>query len=138
MSNKTDDIIKTISDYLVNLENEANNYLPLEELINPIKQSFNSTLEDLKYKAENSDELSDKVFYLTRYTDLIKKLDSIFDARSKRLQQSLMIISKLPNTIDVEDTDMDDRLKQDTEEDFLTPEQANEVIKILHSYKNNK
>ena len=86
------DIIDKLNDYLLDVENLSNEFLPLKDKLNPIKQDINNALEDLKEKSENSEDLADRVFYINRYTDLIKKVESIFDIRSRRLQQAIQTI----------------------------------------------
>lgn len=114
------DIIEQVNQYLLDVEKFSNEFLPLQDTLTPIKEDLNSALNELKEKSQNSTEISDKVFYLNRYTDLVKKVESIFEARSKRLQQSLQTLAKLtPVTGNkpVTDTDNEDN------ETNLTPEQ---------------
>lgn len=132
-----EDIISKINNYLLESEEFANDFLPLKDTLNPIKNDFNNTLQELKNKAENSEDLADRVFYLNRYTDLVKKVESVFDTRSKRLQQTLSMLTKLSpallgaNTDNTENENIDD-LENNNDNKPLTPEQANEILKILN------
>lgn len=125
------DIIDTINKLLLESENFSNEFLPLQDTLNPIKEDLNSTLQELREKAKNSTNTADKVFYLNRYTDLIKKVESIFEARGKRLQQTLQTLSKLsPSVTTNEVKNATDNVNNDND---LTPEQCNEILKILRS-----
>lgn len=124
------DIIEQVNQYLLDVEKFSNEFLPLQDTLTPIKEDLNSALNELKEKSQNSTEISDKVFYLNRYTDLVKKVESIFEARSKRLQQSLQTLAKLtPVTGNkpVTDTDNEDN------ETNLTPEQYAKIFAILNN-----
>lgn len=106
------------------------NFYLLQDTLTPIKEDLNSALNELKEKSQNSTEISDKVFYLNRYTDLVKKVESIFEARSKRLQQSLQTLAKLtPVTGNKPVTDTDD----ENNETNLTPEQYAKIFAILNN-----
>lgn len=122
----TNDLINRINNIIVENENISNNFLPLQEILNPIKNDINETLKELKNKADESPNISDKIFYINRYMDLIKKVDSIFEAKNKRLLQTLQVVAKNSienNSISSEETE--DNLSA------LTPEQCNEIFKII-------
>lgn len=119
------DIVEQVNQYLLDVEKFSNEFLPLQDTLTPIKEDLNSALNELKEKSQNSTEISDKVFYLNRYTDLVKKVESIFEARSKRLQQSLQTLAKLtPVTGNKPVTDTDD----ENNETNLTPEQYAKIF----------
>nr|DAU15751.1 MAG TPA: hypothetical protein [Caudoviricetes sp.] len=124
------DIVEQVNQYLLDVEKFSNEFLPLQDTLTPIKEDLNSALNELKEKSQNSTEISDKVFYLNRYTDLVKKVESIFEARSKRLQQSLQTLAKLtPVTGNKPVTDTDD----ENNETNLTPEQYAKIFAILNN-----
>ena len=125
-------IIENINKYLIESENFASQYLPLKQVLLPIQNDVNNILEELKQKSQSAADLSDKVFYLNRYTDLVKKIESVFDTRNKRLQQTLSILSK--TYIDNNDTIEEQTNKEINDDDSktLTPEEANEILKILN------
>lgn len=121
--------IETINKFLLESEQFSNDFLPLNETLTPIKADIKSTLEELKSKAETSTDIADRVFYLNRYTDLLKKVESIFEARGKRLQQTLQTLSK----IDMNSISKDNLEAVASENESLTPEQCNAIIKILNN-----
>lgn len=121
--------IETINKFLLESEQFSNDFLPLNETLTPIKEDIKSTLEELKSKAEDSTDIADRVFYLNRYTDLLKKVESIFEARGKRLQQTLQTLSK----IDMNSISKDNLEAVASENESLTPEQCNAIIKILNN-----
>lgn len=124
------DIIEQVNQYLLDVEKFSNEFLPLQDTLTPIKEDLNSALNELKEKSQNSTEISDKVFYLNRYTDLVKKVESIFEARSKRLQQSLQTLAKLtPVTGNKPVTDTND----ENNETNLSPEQYAKIFAILNN-----
>lgn len=127
-------IIEKVNNYLLDSEAFANEFLPLRETLMPIQDDFKSALEELKEKANKSEDLPDKVFYLNRYTDLVKKVEGVFDTRSKRLQQTLSMLSKLPE-ITKSTENVDDIVDEDNNEESnntLTPEEANQILMILN------
>lgn len=126
----TNQVIKKINDYLVETENYASEFLPLKKTLEPIQNDFQSALQILKQKSNEATDVADRVFYINRYTDLIKKIEGVFDTRSKRLQNTISILSKLnlPNTTDTEQPE--EQVFEDTGTP-LAPEQANEILKIL-------
>ena len=126
----TNQVIKKINDYLVETENYASEFLPLKETLEPIQNDFQSALQTLKQKSNEATDVADRVFYINRYTDLIKIIEGVFDTRSKRLQNTISILSKLnlPNTTDTEQPE--EQVFEDTGTP-LAPEQANEILKIL-------
>lgn len=131
-------IIEKVNDYLLESETFANEFLPLKETLTPIQADFQKALNELKEKSANADDLADKVFYLNRYTDLVRKVEGVFDTRSKRLQQTLAMLSKLPSAFtDDNNTDNTENSSLDieTETKQLTPEQANEIMMILRDTK---
>lgn len=121
--------IETINKFLLESEQFSNDFLPLNETLTPIKVDIKSALNELKSKAENSTDIADRVFYLNRYTDLLKKVESIFEARGKRLQQTLQTLSK----IDMNSISKDNLEAVNSENESLTPEQCNAIIKILNN-----
>lgn len=124
------DIIEQVNQYLLDVEKFSNEFLPLQDTLTPIKEDLNSALNELKEKSQNSTEISDKVFYLNRYTDLVKKVESIFEARSKRLQQSLQALAKLtPVTGNKPVIDTDN----ENNETNLSPEQYAKIFAILNN-----
>lgn len=127
-------IIDKINNYLIDSENFADEFLPLRETLTPIQSDFNTALNELKQKINESDDLSDKVFYLNRYTDLVKRLESVFDTRNKRLQQTISLLSKLPEGVK-ETSESEENIKTNgtDENNVLSPEQANEILKILNN-----
>lgn len=132
----TENIIEKINNYLLESENFANEFLPLKETLEPIQKDFKQALSELKQKSEDAEDLADKVFYINRYTDLIKKLETVFDTRSKRLQQTLSMLTKLPTTCTENKEEQTDNLQTDEEKtQNLTPEQANEILMILKQTK---
>lgn len=126
--------IETINKFLLESEQFSNDFLPLNETLTPIKADIKFTLEELKSKAEASTDIADRVFYLNRYTDLLKKVESIFEARGKRLQQTLQTLSK----IDMNNISKDNLEAVASENESLTPEQCNAIIKILNNEKNKE
>lgn len=130
-------IIEKINDYLLESETFANEFLPLKETLTPIQVDFQKALSELKEKSANADDLADKVFYLNRYTDLVRKVESVFDIRSKRLQQTIAMLNKLPSVSTDDNTDNTEvnSLNTETETKQLTPEQANEIMMILRDTK---
>ena len=127
-------LVEKLNNYLVESESFANDFLPLKETLQPIQKDFQQALTELKNKSDNASDIADKVFYINRYTDLVKKMESVFDTRSKRLQQTLTMLAKidLPNT-ENEVSNQSDSLEDDEKQ--LTPEQANEILKILSNKK---
>lgn len=127
-------IIEKLNNCLLDTENLANSFLPLNDTLSTIKDDVNNTLIELKTKSETSEELSDRVFYINRYTDLIKKIDSIFDARARRLQNSLSILSKLA-LVPGMDTQApnDSKSGVDNSESSLSPEQCAKIFAILQN-----
>ena len=134
-------IIDKINNYLLDTENYADEFLPLRATLEPIQNDFKSALSELKKQAENADDLADRVFYLNRYTDLVRKIEGVFDTRSKRLQQTLSMLTKLPqldsvSTTNDRQTDESDSMDEDKKDlSPLTPEEANEILKILNKAK---
>lgn len=131
MNEKTS--LEKVNEYLTDVESFANDFLPIKGVLEPIQEDFNVALDNLKEKAKNSDDLADKVFYLNRYADLVKRVEGIFDIRSKRLQQTISTLLKsnvgTATTIDSAET------AENNQEDVtpLTPEKANEILKILNN-----
>ena len=125
------DIIEQVNEYLLDSEKFSNEFLPLRDTLTPIKEDLNNALAELKQKSENSTDIADKVFYLNRYTDLVKKVESIFEARGKRLQQTLQALAK----ITPKNTSTDNDIQQLDEENSnnLTPEQCNAIFAILNN-----
>lgn len=124
------DIIERVNDYLLDSEAFANEFLPLREILTPIQKDFQSALNELKTKAEDADNIADRVFYINRYTDLVKKVEGVFDTRSKRLQQTLSMLMKLPE-LPPETDNEDNSVQEEMENSPLTPEQANKILQVL-------
>lgn len=132
-----ENIVEKINTYLLETEALANEYLPLKDKLDPIKYDFNDALNKLKEKADSCDDIADRVFYINRYTDLIKRMESIFDTRSKRLQQTISMLTKLPSTL-TEGSEAENNEENKTDDTInkpLTPEQANKILKILNENK---
>lgn len=127
-------LINKINNYLLDTEAYANDFLPLKETLEPIQHDFKQALAELKEKSQTATELGDRVFYINRYTDLVKKVESVFDTRSKRLQQTLSMLTKLPAIQDVENVD-NEQTETDVDSTPLTPEQANKIMQILREVK---
>lgn len=131
----TKSMIDRINNYLLESENFADEFLPLKATLEPIKDDFQLALNELKRQADEADDLADKVFYLNRYTDLVKKVEGVFDTRSKRLQQTLSMLTKLPQIDNVITEQSDVNVEDDIEKDNtppLTPEEASVIIGILN------
>lgn len=124
------DIIERVNDYLLDSEAFANEFLPLRETLTPIQKDFQSALNELKTKAESADNIADRVFYINRYTDLVRKVEGVFDTRSKRLQQTLSMLMKLPE-LPPETDNEDNSVQEEMENSPLTPEQANKILQVL-------
>nr|CAI9751306.1 hypothetical protein DGKKSRWO_DGKKSRWO_CDS_0030 [uncultured phage]CAI9752158.1 hypothetical protein CVNMHQAP_CVNMHQAP_CDS_0030 [uncultured phage] len=134
MNNK---LIDKVNDLLLDSETFSNEFLPLRDTLSPIKDDLDNALRELKEKSENSTETADKVFYLNRYTDLIKKVESIFEARGKRLQQTLQTLTKLSATMtdDASNEDVESETDGVANVENLSPEQCNAIMKILNEQK---
>lgn len=134
-----DNIIEKVNNYLLESEAFANEFLPLKETLSPIQNDFQMALLELQQKSAEAEDLADKVFYINRYTDLVRKVENVFDTRSKRLQQTLTMLAKLPpaltETNNEEETKQIVEGEESTESTTLTPEQANEILKILNQTK---
>lgn len=131
-------VIKNLNQCLLDTENLANDFLPLDSTLSIIKSDVNTILAELKKTSEDSEELSDKVFYINRYADLVKKIDSIFDARTKRIQNSLSILSKMAlipgiNAASSNETDADEN--SEAEGNGLSPEQCAKIFAVLQEGK---
>ena len=124
------DIIEQVNQYLLETEKFSNDFLPLQDTLNPIKNNLEEALRKLKIRSESSNNLEDEVFYLNRYTDLVKKVESIFEAKNKRLQQTLYILTKL---LPVANLNNNQDYKTETENVNISPEKLNEIIKILQN-----
>lgn len=133
------DVVEKLNKYLLDTENLANSFLPLDNTLSAIKDDVNNTLVELKDKSEKSEELSDRVFYINRYADLIKKIDSIFDARSKRIQNSLNTLSKTALIPGMDAQTFDDNSSDDGENknNSLSPEQCAKIFAILQGNDKN-
>lgn len=138
MSNN--DIIEQISKSLLDVETVGERFLPLQATLNPVKEDLVSILSNFRTNIENSEYLSDRLYYMDKYIDLVKKVDSIFDAKSKRLQLALQAIlkaeiEKSKMSSGSENSNDSDNIDE-APEDMLAPEQVNEILKILNG--NNK
>lgn len=125
------DIIEQVNQYLLETEKFSNDFLPLQDTLNPIRNNLEEALKKLKIKSESSNNLEDEVFYLNRYTDLIKKVESIFEAKNKRLQQTLYTLTKLLPVANLNNNDQNKNAE--TENVNISPEKLNEIIKILQN-----
>lgn len=127
-------IIEQINEYLLETEKFSNEFLPLQNTLTPIKDDINKALEELKRKSQESEDLADKIFYLNRYTDLIKKVENIFESRSKRLQNSLQTLAKLVQS--GANTDNSQIAEDDSMENEgnnkLSPEQCAAIFAIIN------
>lgn len=130
-----DSLTTSLSQKLLDVEQLADTVMPLESALSAIQMDIADSLAELRIKSENSEDFADKIFYLNRYADLVKKIDSIFDNQIKRTQNSLSVLSKLnlisktdPNTIDVSNSD-DGLLNRNFAN--LTPEQCARIFAIL-------
>lgn len=126
------DIIEQVNQYLLETEKFSNDFLPLQDTLNPIRNNLEEALKKLKIKSESSNNLEDEVFYLNRYTDLIKKVESIFEAKNKRLQQTLYTLTKLLPVANLNNNN-DQNKNTETENVNISPEKLNEIIKILQN-----
>lgn len=134
---KNNDIINKLNELLLDTETFSDEFLPLKNTLEPIKEDFNNALQNLRDNIRNSSDISDKIFYINRYADLIRKIESIFDSHSKRLQQSLYILSKNQNQASnetVSNTDSSSTI--DDEEIMFSPEDCEKIISIIK--KDNK
>ena len=124
------ELIESLNNYLIDIEKSANEYLPIDDVLNPIQNNIKESLNELQEKSNEAEDIADKVFYINRYTDLVKKVESIFDTRSKRLQQALSIVSKISFTpTNVIDDNSDSTINEDN---LLTPEQVNKIMSIIN------
>lgn len=133
-----DNKIEKLSQELIALETLSKDYLPLDEKLKPLKQDLDFALEEIRQKVNTSDDVADKVFYLNRYADLIKKVESIFDNQSKRIQNSLQTLIKA-NTImttTTQSVDSENNLDEKTKDSVnLSPVQCNAILNILNQSK---
>lgn len=135
---KNSDIINKLNELLLDTETFSDEFLPLKNTLEPIKEDFNNALQNLRDNIKNSSDISDKIFYINRYADLIRKIESIFDSHSKRLQQSLYTLSKNQNQTNNEtvlNTDNSSTIDDD-EEIMFSPEDYEKIISIIK--KDNK
>lgn len=129
------DVIKELSKYVLETENLANDFLPLKDKLNNIKEDLNKTLDSLEEKVNSSDDLSDKFFYTNRYVDLLKKVDSIFDNRSRRIQYAISTLIKAQAVEDnnsLGSNNKDDTITPDDTNINLSPEDAMAIVQILN------
>lgn len=134
---KNNDIINKLNELLLDTETFSDEFLPLKNTLEPIKEDFNNALQNLRDNIRNSSDISDKIFYINRYADLIRKIESIFDSHSKRLQQSLYTLSKNQNQASNETTlNTDNSSTIDDEEIMFSPEDCEKIISIIK--KDNK
>lgn len=125
------DVLQKLNDFLLETETMAQEFLPLKATLEPIQADFQSALQILRNQASEATDPADRVFFINRYADLVKKMEGIFDTRSKRIQQSISMMSKIPD-LQTPDSDLED--EEDEEEDSrITPEQASAILKILSS-----
>nr|DAI22731.1 MAG TPA: hypothetical protein [Caudoviricetes sp.]DAX73790.1 MAG TPA: hypothetical protein [Caudoviricetes sp.] len=134
---KNSDIINKLNELLLDTETFSDEFLPLKNTLEPIKEDFNNALQNLRDNIKNSSDISDKIFYINRYADLIRKIESIFDSHSKRLQQSLYTLSKNQNQASNETVlNTDNSSTIDDEEIMFSPEDYEKIISIIK--KDNK
>ena len=134
---KNNDIINKLNELLLDTETFSDEFLPLKNTLEPIKEDFNNALQNLRDNIRNSSDISDKIFYINRYADLIRKIESIFDSHSKRLQQSLYTLNKNQNQASNETTlNTDNSSTIDDEEIMFSPEDCEKIISIIK--KDNK
>lgn len=134
---KNSDIINKLNELLLDTETFSDEFLPLKNTLEPIKEDFNNALQNLRDNIRNSSDISDKIFYINRYADLIRKIESIFDSHSKRLQQSLYTLSKNQNQTNNETIlNTDNSSTIDDEEIMFSPEDYEKIISIIK--KDNK
>lgn len=134
---KNSDIINKLNELLLDTETFSDEFLPLKNTLEPIKEDFNNALQNLRDNIKNSSDISDKIFYINRYADLIRKIESIFDSHSKRLQQSLYTLSKNQNQASNETVlNTDNSSTIDDEEIMFSPEDYEKIINIIK--KDNK
>lgn len=133
-----DNKIEKLSQELIALETLSKDYLPLDEKLKPLKQDLDFALEEIRQKVSTSDDVADKVFYLNRYADLIKKVESIFDNQSKRIQNSLQTLIKANAimTTTTQSVDSENNLNEKTKDSVnLSPVQCNAILNILNQSK---
>lgn len=133
-----DNKIEKLSQELIALETLSKDYLPLDEKLKPLKQDLDFALEEIRQKVNTSDDVADKVFYLNRYADLIKKVESIFDNQSKRIQNSLQTLIKANAimTTTTQSVDSENNLDEKTKDSVnLSPVQCNAILNILNQSK---
>lgn len=134
---KNNDIINKLNELLLDTETFSDEFLPLKNTLEPIKEDFNNALQNLRNNIRNSSDISDKIFYINRYADLIRKIESIFDSHSKRLQQSLYTLSKNQNQTNNETVlNTDNSSTINDEEIMFSPEDCEKIISIIK--KDNK
>lgn len=121
-------VLESLHEQLIATESLASTYLPLNESLDGIKDDLNSVLSTLKNKAANSTDIADRTFYVNKYLDLVKNVESVFDARSKRIQQAIGLLIKTSEKNIISSDEIDSISDDDVQ---LTPEQANEILKIL-------
>lgn len=121
-------VLESLHEQLIATESLASTYLPLNESLDGIKDDLNSVLSTLKNKAANSTDTADRTFYVNKYLDLVKNVESVFDARSKRIQQAIGLLIKTSEKNIISSDEIDSISDDDVQ---LTPEQANEILKIL-------
>lgn len=126
-------IIEQLNNYLLETEKLADDFLPLKATLEPIQKDFKEALDEFKSKASGSTELSDKTFYINRYVDLVKKAESVFDMRSKRLQQTVSMLSKLSLDNDTLNKVAENDVENVDKDINITPEQANAILQILNN-----
>lgn len=133
-----DNKIEKLSQELIALETLSKDYLPLDEKLKPLKQDLDFALEEIRQKVNTSDDVADKVFYLNRYADLIKEVESIFDNQSKRIQNSLQTLIKANAimTTTTQSVDSENNLDEKTKDSVnLSPVQCNAILNILNQSK---
>ena len=119
-----------IVEFLLSSENLYRQLFPIETLLQPVKENVYNTLNELKYNTENSNDLSDKIFYINKYIDILYNINNLFDNQTKRLQQTLLAISKISSNDELKNNENKESSKE-RENKSLTPEQCNEILAIL-------
>ena len=116
-----------------NCKNILNNNIEFEiELLNNIKSSSDPILKELKEKIDNSSDISDKVFYLNRYSDTVENIDKTINNIIKNIQQ-LNQTQELSNIDKISIDSKNGNEINNVASESVSPEQVNEILKILNN-----
>ena len=116
-----------------NCKNILNNNIEFEiELLNNIKSSSDPILKELKEKIDNSSDISDKVFYLNRYSDTVENIDKTINNIIKNIQQ-LNQTQELSNIDKISIDSKNGNEINNVASESVSPEQINEILKILNN-----